>query len=485
MPKLYIQTVGCQMNVLDSELVAADLLRVGYELVDSPRKADTILLNTCSVRQHAEDKIYSALGRLKLVKEKHPGMIIGVLGCMAQKDQGQIFKRAPHVDLIVGPGQLGQLPALLQHVAAGGGPRMEVSLDRIGGNSHSIKKSFAQFVPTREKRDRFAFPERPEESFAKSEPVPLFRPAKTRPVPHQAMVRIMFGCDNFCTYCIVPKVRGPEQSRPVAEIVEEVRRLADDGCLEVTLLGQTVNSYEDATGPETVRLSDLLYKLHDIKGIRRLKFVTNCPKHMTDDLLGAMRDLPKVSPFLHIPAQSGSNAVLQRMKRGYTIESYRKMLGRVRQAIPHAAITSDFIVGFCGETEDEFQQTVDLVREARFRNSFIFKYSARPGTKAAELFADDVSESVKRRRNNELLDVQNAICLEDSLPYFGRTVEILVEGPSKVSRKQRTDGAMVQLVGRTVCDRIVVLDGPPELTGQILPVVIEKVDAFTLFGRKA
>ena len=482
MPKhLYIQTVGCQMNVLDSELVAADLLRAGYELVDSPRKADTILLNTCSVRQHAEDKIYSALGRLKSVKEKRPGVIIGVLGCMAQKDQGQIFKRAPHVDVVVGPGQLGQLPAMLEQVAAGGGPRMEVSLDRIGGNSHSIKKSFARFVPTREKGpekgDRFAFCEAPFGPFRKSDPVPLFRP--------QAMVRIMFGCDKFCTYCIVPKVRGPEQSRPVAEIVDEVRRLADDGCLEVTLLGQTVNSYQDATGPETVRLSDLLYKLHDIEGIRRLKFVTSYPKHMTDDLLGAMRDLPKVSPFLHIPAQSGSNAILQRMKRGYTVESYHEMLGRVRQAIPHAAITSDFIVGFCGETEEEFQQTIDLVRDARFRNSFIFKYSARPGTKAAELFEDDVSESVKRRRNNELLDVQDAICLEDSLPYFGRTVEILVEGPSKVSHKVSTGGATVQLVGRTVCDRIVVLDGPPELTGQILPVVIEKVDAFTLFGRKA
>lgn len=498
------------MNELDSELVAADLLRVGYELVDSPRKADAVLLNTCSVRQHAEDKIYSALGRLKVVKEKHPSLIIGVLGCMAQKDQGQIFKRAPHVDLVVGPGQLGQLPELLEHVAAGGGPRMEVSLDRIGGNSHAVRKSFARFVPTREEKDesgdRIASPERPATNlrsvpgFAQSDPVPLFRPAKNRPVPHQAMVRIMFGCDKFCTYCIVPKVRGPEQSRPVAEIVDEVRRLADDGCVEVTLLGQTVNSYEDTTGPETVRLSDLLYKLHDIEGIRRLKFVSSYPKHMTDDLLAAMRDLPKVLPFLHLPAQSGSNAVLQRMKRGYTIESYRETLARVRQAIPNVAITSDFIVGFCGETEEEFQQTIDLVRAERFRNSFIFKYSARPGTKAADMFQDDVSEAVKRRRNNDLLDVQDAICLEDSLPYFGRTVEILVEGPSKVAKKNGSaviddaatasplpmgEGAMVQLVGRTVCDRIVVFDGPSELTGRILPVVIEKVDAFTLFGRRA
>ncbi len=458
MPKrLYIQTIGCQMNVLDSELVTAQLLEEGYELVSGPRTADAILLNTCSVRQHAEDKIYSALGRLKPLKEERPGLIIGILGCMAQKDGPSIFKRAPHVDLVVGPGHLGQLPALLQEVAAGQGPRIAISLDRTEGDRRSVKHSFAQFVP--------------------------MRSAKSRRVRHQAMVRIMFGCDKFCTYCIVPKVRGPEQSRPAAEIVEEVRRLAADGCLEVTLLGQTVNSYRDATGSETFRLSDLLYKLHDIEGLRRLKFVTNYPNHMTDDLLQAMRDLPKVSPYLHVPAQSGSNAVLERMERNYTVESYREMLERIRAMLPHAAVTSDFIVGFCGETEEEFQQTVDLVRDARFKNSFIFKYSARPGTKAAELFADDVPESTKRRRNNDLLAVQNAICLEDSLPLLGRTLEILVEGPSKASRKRPAKDNTVQLMGRTVHDQIVVFDGSPDLIGHILPVTIENVDAFTLFGR--
>jgi tRNA-2-methylthio-N6-dimethylallyladenosine synthase len=307
--------------------------------------------------------------------------------------------------------------------------------------------------------------------------VPFFR--------HQAMVRVMFGCDKFCSYCVVPRVRGPEQSRPAAEILGEVRRLADDGCLEVTLLGQTVNSYKDTSGPHTIRLSHLLCKLHPIEGIRRLKFVTNYPKHITADLLQAVRDLPKVSPYLHVPAQSGASAVLRRMNRGYTVEFYREMLARIREMIPHAAVTSDFIVGFCGETEEEFQQTVDLVRDARFKNSFIFKYSARPGTKAAELYADDVPEAVKRRRNNKLLAVQNAISLEDNQPFLGRTVEILVEGPSKVSRKRAADGGTLQLVGRTVCDRIVVFDGPLDLTGRILPVVIEKVDAFTLFGRHA
>ena len=445
------------MNVLDSELVTADLLRAGYEWVDNALQADLILFNTCSVRQHAEDKIYSALGRLKSAKQQRPQLIIGVIGCMAQKDQGQIFRRAPHVDLIVGPGQLGRLPELLEQVAADGQPRIELSLDRTAGNHQSIKKSFARFESD--------------------------RPAKTRPMPQQAMVRVMFGCDKFCAYCIVPRVRGPEQSRPVEEIFEEVRRLADDGCLEVTLLGQTVNSYKDASGSQTARLSDLLVKLHDIDGIRRLKFVTNYPKHMTDDLICAVRDLPKVSPYLHIPVQSGSDAVLQRMNRNYTVESYREMLDRIRASIPDASITSDLIVGFCGETEEEYRQTVDLVRDARFKNSFIFKYSERPGTKAAELYKDDVPEPVKRRRNNELLAIQNAISLEDNQPFLGRTVEILVEGPSKVSHKRTTDDDMVQLVGRTACDRIVVFDGPPKLAGQILPVVIEKADDFTLFGR--
>ncbi len=454
--RLYIETVGCQMNVLDSELVAAGLLEAGYEMVGDPLQADTILLNTCSVRQHAEDKVYSALGRLKSWKAAGGEKILGVLGCMAQKDQATIFRRASHVDLVVGPGQLARLPALLEAVAADRGPRLEVGLDGTG-RRRGTTASFARFDPPRTPR--------------------------LREVPHQAMVRIMFGCDKFCTYCIVPRVRGPEQNRPAAEIEDEVRRLVDGGCLEVTLLGQTVNSYRDQTGGRTVGLAGLLERLHGIEGLRRLKFVTNHPRHMTTELLEAVRDLPKVSPYLHVPAQSGSNRVLERMRRGYTAESYREMLQQIRQMVPAAAVTSDFIVGFCGETEADFQQTMDLVRWGRFKNSFIFKYSPRPATRAFDLYADDVPEEVKRRWNNELLAVQNAVSLEDNQPFLGREVEILVEGPSKSALKHPSDGEVVQLVGRTVCDRIVVLDGPRRLTGRLLPVMIEKVDAFTLFGR--
>jgi tRNA-2-methylthio-N6-dimethylallyladenosine synthase len=475
--RFYIETVGCQMNVLDSELVAAALLAAGYEPVDSPRQADTILFNTCSVRQHAEDKIYSALGRLKDVKQLRPDKVIGVIGCMAQKDQEQIFKRAPHVDLVVGPGQLAQLPALLDKIAAGRrphgcgpqgcgpqgcgpqgcGPQIEVSLDRKAGKRTEIQESFARFDPQ--------------------------RAAAARPSRFQAMVRIMLGCDKFCTYCIVPSVRGPEQSRPADEIQAEVRQLVDQGCLEVTLLGQTVNSYKTVSGGRTVRLSDLLAQLDAVAGLRRLKFVTNYPRHMTGDLLEAVRDLKSVSPYLHVPAQSGSDRVLERMKRGYTVGEYRRMHDEIRRVVPHAAVTSDFIVGFCGETEDDFQATVRLVQDLRFKNSFIFKYSARPGTKAAELLADDVPEEVKRRRNNELLAIQNAISHEDSLPLIGRTLEILVEGPSKTSLKRAEDGPVVQLTGRDACDRIVVFDGPRELVGRIVPVEITEANPFTLFGR--
>jgi len=460
MPKrLYIETVGCQMNMLDSELVVASLRREGYELVATPREADTILFNTCSVRQHAEDKIYSALGRLKHAKTRHPEKIIGVLGCMAQKDQREIFRRAPFVDLVVGPGQLHQVPQLIEEIAAGGGPRLEVSLDRTAGSRGDVEQSFESYDPLRE--------------------------AAMRPTPHQAFVRVMIGCDKFCTYCIVPKVRGPEQSRPPEEIEIEVRRLADEGCREITLLGQTVNSYHFDSGGRMTRLAGLIYRLHDTPGLARIKFVTNYPRDMSDELLAVVRDLPKCSPYLHVPAQSGSNEVLRRMKRGYTIEEYREMLARIRATVPAAAVTSDFIVGFCGETEEDFAQTVELVRESRFKNSFIFKYSARPGTKADERFTDDVPEETKRRRNNELLAIQNAISEEDNQQWLGRTVEVLVEGPSKMAARGDAQHDLLQLTGRTADDRIVVFDGHRRQIGQLLRLAVYEANAFTLFATVA
>ncbi|MFT5302859.1 MAG: tRNA-2-methylthio-N6-dimethylallyladenosine synthase [Mariniblastus sp.] len=465
--KLYIETVGCQMNMLDSEMVVASLRREGYELSDTVADADTILFNTCSVREQAENKTYSALGRLRAEKKNNPHKIIGVMGCMAQKDQQLIFKRAPYVDLIVGPGQLKEIPSLISKVRSEGGRQTAVGLGRTEGKVADIKRSHETFDPLRD--------------------------PSMRPTPFQAFLRIQIGCDKFCTYCIVPMTRGPEQGRDPKMVLDEAKILADQGCKEITLLGQTVNSYKHVADDGTkTRLADLLYKLHDINGIDRIKFVTSYPKDMDYELLTAVRDLKKCSPYLHVPLQSGSDAVLKRMKRGYTVGDYRDMMARIDETLGGAAaISSDFIVGFCGETEDEFQETVNLVEECRFKNSFIFKYSERPGTKAADHLPDDVPFDVKRRRNNELLAVQNRISEEDNQKFLGETVEVLVEGPSKradalvndLSKGEEvTEGTPIQLTGRTHCDRIVVFDGTKRLVGQTIPIGIYEIAAFTLLG---
>ncbi len=460
--KLYIETVGCQMNVLDSELVVGSLRRQGYELTHDPADADVIFFNTCSVRQHAEDKVYSALGRLRGHMRRHPEKVLGVLGCMAQKDQEQILRRAPHVDIVCGTGQLAQLPELIEKAGQSGETQFALSLDRKEASRQEVERSFESYDPMRD--------------------------PSMRPTPFQAYVRIMIGCDKFCTYCIVPSVRGPEQSRPPEHIAAEVRQLAGEGCKEVTLLGQTVNSYRyDRGDGRQERLSDLLVRIHDTPGIERIKFVTNFPRDMGDDLLDAVRDLPKACKYLHVPAQSGCNDVLKRMKRLYTVEYYREMLQRCRERVPGVAVSSDFIVGFCGETEESFRKSCDLVREAGFKNSFIFKYSPRPGTKADELHADDVPEEVKKRRNNDLLAIQNGVSLADHRRRVGETVGVLVEGPSKTALKasggrQPPDSGPIQLTGRAMTDHIVVFEGNERLIGRTISVQIEEATAFTLFG---
>jgi tRNA-2-methylthio-N6-dimethylallyladenosine synthase len=456
-----IETVGCQMNVLDSEIAAASLVRAGLEQVDDTKNADVIIFKTCSIRQHAEEKEYSALGRLKHWKTAlKPRGVIGIMGCMAQKDQHLIFRRAPFVDFILGPGSLDSLANTVVHFLdekQNGHiteTAMFLGLNRSANRSIDVAESFRLYDPQ--------------------------RISEVRPNPYQAMVRIMFGCDKFCSYCIVPSVRGPEQSRPPKSIIDEVKMLVEQGVKEITLIGQTVNSYKYNEDGETVHLSDLLYRLSGIDGLHRIRFVSNYPTGMTDELLQAVRDLPKVMEHIHVPAQSGSDTVLKRMRRQYTVSEYKEMIDRIYGTIPDASITSDFIVGFCGETDDEFQATADLVRFGRFKNSFIFKFSERPGTKAAELYADDISDEVKKQRNNELLDIQNGISLELNRNLTGKTKSILVEGISK--RYENID--TVQLCGRTPCDRIVVFDSPDEKpVGQILDVVIENAAPFTLFGK--
>lgn len=457
--KLFIETVGCQMNMLDSELVVAALRQQGYELTEAIADADTVLFNTCSVREHAEHKIYSALGRLKFSKRARPQQVIGVLGCMAQKDQELVFQKAPHVDIVVGTGQLAEIPRLIDEARLSRQRAVAVSLDRKEGTRTEVSSSFQSYDPLRE---------------------PAMRPS-----PYQAFVRIMFGCDKFCTYCVVPMTRGPEQSRSPADILKECRVLVDQGVKEITLLGQTVNSFRFTEEGRTWRLSDLLAAISDIDGLLRLKFVTNYPRDMTDDLLQAVHDLPKCAQYLHVPAQHGCDEMLKRMKRGYTIAQYRDMMARIKATLPNAAVSSDFIVGFCGETDAAHQLSLDLIREFRFKNSFIFKYSPRPGTKAFDLMPDDVPEDVKRQRNQEMLELQNAISEEDNAAFIGRTVEVLVEGMSKTAEKRgETDAASgpVQLMGRSMCDRIIVFPGNPRLAGTLVDVQIADCTPTTLMG---
>jgi tRNA-2-methylthio-N6-dimethylallyladenosine synthase len=404
--------------------------------------------------------------------------VIGVMGCMAQKDQELVFRRAPHVDLVVGTGQLGEIPRLVDEARTNRERQLAVSLSRKGGSRLEVASSFESYDPLRE--------------------------PEMRPTPHSAFVRIMIGCDKFCTYCVVPSTRGPEQSRPPSAIAREVRVLAEQGVKEICLLGQTVNSYKHTENGRLYRLSDLLLMIHDTPGIERIKFVTNYPRDMGVDLLEAIRDLPKCYHYLHTPLQSGCDDVLKLMKRGYTVEQYREMMARINEIVPGCSVSSDFIVGHPGETEESFVKSVEAVKEFRFKNSFIFKYSPRPGTKAFERLGDDVPEADKRRRNNLLLAVQNEISEEDNATFIGREVEVFVDGPSKrelrVERGESRDESREtreesrnrdfsqlstldsQLVGRTRCDRLVVFDGNPRLAGTATQVAIYDASPTTLMG---
>jgi tRNA-2-methylthio-N6-dimethylallyladenosine synthase len=371
-----------------------------------------------------------------------------------------IRKRAPYVDMIVGTGQLAAVPELVAKVRETREPQLAVSLGRADAGRHEVEASFVSYDPARD--------------------------PSMRPTPFQAYVRIQIGCDKFCTYCVVPSTRGPEQSRPPEHIWSEVRQLVDQGCKEVTLLGQTVNSYVYEQGDRRTRLSDLIAGMHDTPGLERIKFVTNYPKDMTDDLLDAVRELPKVVKYLHVPVQSGCDEMLSRMKRNYTAGYYAEMLARCRELVPGVSVSSDFIVGFCGETEESFQKSMSLVREAKFKKSFIFKYSERAGTTAAERYPDDVPDDVKKRRNNDLLAVQNENSRLDHRAQVGKVVEVLVEGPSRMAAKAnsgRAAGGVLQLTGRSMADHIVVFDGTDRLIGHTVRVAVEDASPFTLYGK--
>jgi tRNA-2-methylthio-N6-dimethylallyladenosine synthase len=446
------------MNRLDSELVAGSLRAAGHEVVADARRADAVLYNTCSVRDHAEQKALSRVGSAGQRKAGVDGkLIIGVIGCMVQRMGEDLLKQAPQLDLICSPGRICDLPDLLAEAQTG---RQVVALDppRGAGRDEAAER----------RMDR----------------LDAGRPAAAKGRTAQAFVRVMHGCDNFCTYCIVPYVRGAERSRDPRQIVDEVRRLADAGRSEITLLGQKVNSYRFAADGWTVRFSDLLARVADVPGVRRLRFVTSHPRDFTDDVLEAMRDLPNLCEYVHCPAQSGSDAVLKRMNRRYTRAEYDDLVDRARAVVPGVVLAGDFIVGFPGETEEDHLASAELIRRSGYKNCFVFKYSPRPGTSAERTLADDIPAAVKKRRNNELLAVQAEVGLAHHSAQVGREVEVLVEGPSRRSAKQVASpvpGA-IQLVGRTRGDHIVVFDGPKTLAGRYVTLTITDANSLTLFG---
>ncbi len=456
--RVYLETMGCQMNRLDSELLMGLLTRAGHEMTDDRKRADAVLYNTCSVRRHAEDKVHSRIGADAQRKRNHrPRLVLGVLGCMAQRLGEGLRSKYPELDIVCGPSRLAELPELLADAAEGrGGVRV---------------------AP-----DRPECPERPA-----PEEIDALEAHRDLPAGQggaQAFVRVMVGCDNFCTYCIVPYVRGPEVSRRPDRIVEEVRRLAEAGRSEITLLGQAVNRYEWRGGEASVRFSDLLERVSAVGGVRRLRFVTSHPKQFGDDVLAAMRDLPSVCPYMHCPAQSGSDAVLRRMNRGYTRAEYDDLVDRARATVPDLALAGDFIVGFPGETEADHEASTELIRRSGYKNSFVFKYSPRPGTTGARNLPDNVPDEIKRRRNHELLAVQAEVGRAHHEALIGRTMEVLVEGPSRRADRQPTPAGpgRTQLTGRTRGDHIVVFDGPESLAGRYVPARITGATSLTLFG---
>ena len=465
-----LETFGCQMNVLDSELILGEVRAAGYRPVEDAEQAHLVLINTCSVRQRAEDKVYSRLGDLKWTKQRHPDMILGVIGCMAERDAEGIRRQAPHVDVLCGPGELGNLMDLIEQARAGDTPAVAVTRD------------WSRRVPAakRARDDRL-------EALDRSR-----RPARPEPLI-QAYVRVQRGCDKFCSYCVVPFVRGPERSRPPNQIVDEARRLANAGAIEITLLGQTVNSYAYEQAGRIVRLPELLERVSGVGGLHRVRFVTSFPGDFDESILRAVRDLPKVCEYLHLPAQSGSNRILSAMRRDHTVEQYDALVERCRQVVPDLTLAGDFIVGFSGETEAEFQASCELVRRTRYKNIFVFKYSPRPGTVADRNLPDDVPLDVKRRRNHELLAIQAEISLADNQAMLGQHVEVLVEGPSKAAvQARKTAGddpgrcgwkSRSQLVGRTRRDQIVVFEGHGGLVGSLVGVEILSATDLTLHGR--
>jgi len=447
MPKFFIKTYGCQMNERDSEQVAHSLIARGYERADSEQEADVVLLNTCSVRDMADQKALGKMGMLGRIANERPHVVFGFLGCMAQVRGASLLKNLPHVDLVVGTQKFHRVADYVDD-----------ALER--------KLTRAMDDP------RFSIVDVDEEPGSQS----TIRHQQLAPKQATAFVSIMQGCNMHCTFCIVPQTRGAERSRPIEQIVAEVRELVSRGVKEVTLLGQIVNLYGRQEFPKIGNKSpsvQLLDAVHEIEGLQRLRFTSPHPIGFRKDLIDAYGRLPKLVDHLHLPVQSGSNRILKAMHRTYTAEKYADLVRQVRDARKGIGITTDIIVGFPGETDDDYQQTRALVEEINFDNAFVFRYSPRRDTPAAGM-ADQIDERIKERRNHHLLEIVNESARRINERLVGRTLEVLCEGPSKTNSSR--------LMGRTRTNKIVLFEGPEEFVGVLVDVRIERATGFSLYG---
>jgi tRNA-2-methylthio-N6-dimethylallyladenosine synthase len=457
MPKFFIKTYGCQMNERDSEQVAHSLMARGYEPVSKESEADVVLLNTCSVRDMADQKALGKMGMLGRMAKERPHVVFGFLGCMAQARGESLLKNLPHVDLVVGTQKFHRVADYIDQLVA----RKAACPAGIADPGHSRMDDL-----------RFSIVDVAEEAGSQS----TIRDQQLAPRQATAFVSIMQGCNMHCTFCIVPQTRGAERSRSIDEIVNEVRDLVSRGVKEITLLGQIVNLYGRHEFPKIDNKSpfvQLLEAVHDVDGLERLRFTSPHPIGFRDDLIDAISRLPKLAEHVHLPLQSGSNKILKAMHRAYTAEKYVDLVRRIRRARNGIAITTDIIVGFPGETEADYKQTRDLIEEIQFDNAFVFRYSPRRATPAAEI-PDQIDQRAKEERNQDLLRFVNESNRRKLERLVGRNVEVLCEGPSKTNPER--------LMGRTRTNKIVVFEGNEELIGEIVHVQVQQANGFSLYG---
>jgi len=433
--KVYLQTFGCQMNVYDSERLKSLLLSEGHQITRNAKDADIILLNTCSVREKAERRALGRLSEFYRYKQDNPDVMLVVIGCMAQRMGGELVERMPYLDLVLGPDQMFQFPAYLQNNKRS--LRVAVCSSR---EDFDTKKIWEQDV------------------------------LPQRKTPFTSFVAISRGCNNFCSYCVVPYVRGPERHRPTDQIIREIQLLAQSGCKEVTLIGQNVNSYRF----EGKDFADLLQLVNDQTSIDWIRFMTSHPKDLSQKLINKIAVLPKVCEHIHLPLQSGSDRILQKMNRGYTSNDYLKLVERIKKRIEDVSISTDAIVGFPSETRDDFEKTLDMMKKVKFDSAFMFRYSVREGTTAASL-VDDVPEEEKLKRLHILIRLQKEISKNKNQKLLGNTFQVLVDERSKRDKDKWK--------GKTKTNKTVVIEGDQGILGKIVSVKINEADGFTLFGR--